>query len=57
MGWDSAKKNVTLRTTIVKLESKEGAKPGDVAVEGTAILKIPYIHVNEVNKWFIYWYL
>ena len=46
IGWDASKKNVTLKTTIIKTEAKEGSQPGDVAVEGTAILKIPYIHVN-----------
>ena len=46
IGWDASKKNVTLKTTIIKTEAKEGSQPGDVAVEGNAILKIPYIHVN-----------
>ena len=50
MSWDAAKKNVTLKTTIFKLEANEGAKPGDVAVEGTAVLKIPYIMVNDCKQ-------
>lgn len=41
LGWDAAKKNVQFKTSILKQES------GEVAVEGTALLKIPYIHVDN----------
>ncbi|TNV75369.1 hypothetical protein FGO68_gene16333 [Halteria grandinella] len=42
-GWDAAKKNVQFRTVILK-QGESGQE--EVAVEGNALLKIPYIEVK-----------
>ncbi|CDW87046.1 UNKNOWN [Stylonychia lemnae] len=44
ISWDAAKKNVTFKTTISNIDQKTGKE--QVAVDGTAILKVPYITVE-----------